>query len=339
MFGPFSTGTRLVLAALLLGGIPAAAQQIVPQNENVQTPAAATIDPATTAAAPQIVPSQEIPPTAPDWAAKITAKEQQYIEQLLDYWQSSSQQIRQCTCDFTRWAYDPEFCNFRNPQTNELCAFAVWRGEIKYAAPDKAFFETSEAWQFELNASQQPDLKKSESDALKLQWVCDGHYIYEYDYADKILRDMKIPEEYEGEGLINSPLPFLFGAERQTMLDRYWIRVITPATATDEYWLEAVPKRIEDARNYSRVHVVIARQDFLPRSIIIFPRDYDPLTRPASEAYLFENRRINSNLDKLKDFLGIFVRPAKPAGWKREEVQTYGEGAVTAQREEMLRKQ
>ncbi len=339
MFGASRYRRWPLLGVLLLGVAPLAAQQIQPAHENNVAPTASSAAPGTGGSpATGIVPQESAAPLAPDWFAKMTPEEQQYVSQLLEYWQSSSQQIRQCTCDFTKWSYDPAFCNYRNPQTNELAAYAVWRGQIKYASPDKAFFETTEAWQFKLNESQQPDLAKTENEELKLKWLCDGRYIYEYDFAKKVLRDLAIPAEYQGEGLINSPLPFLFGADRQTMLNRYWIHVITPASATDEYWLEAVPKRLEDARNYSRVHVIIARQDFLPKSIIVFPVDYDALQRPASEAYLFENRRINSSLDKLKDFLGIFVKPSVPLGWTREEVKPMGDDTITAQREEMQRK-
>jgi hypothetical protein len=162
MIGPFPTRARLVIATLFFSCVAATAQQIVPQNESTQPAASATQPGTAVATAPQAPqPPQELPPTAPDWASHMTPEEQRYIEQVLDYWQTSSQKIHQCTCDFTRWSYDSEFCNYRNPQTNELCAYAVRRGVIKYASPDKAFLDTTETWHFDLSATQKPDLKKS----------------------------------------------------------------------------------------------------------------------------------------------------------------------------------
>jgi TIGR03009 family protein len=327
---------RLLCTAVLIlaAGSPAVS---IAQLQPAAEPDRQTASPQTSATPPSSADAvTQVPaPLEPDWMRTMSAEERGYVEQLLDYWQASSQQIRQCTCDFTEWRYDPTYCNFRNPQTNELAAYAVWRGQIKYASPDKAMLETTEAWTFRMNQeNQQPDLEKAEDDSLKQKWICDGGYVYEYDFLRKVLTDVAIPEAYRGEGLVNSPLPFLFGAQRQTMLERYWVHVITPPQATDEYWLEAVPKRIEDTRNYSRVQVVIARQDFLPKSMIVYPPNYDPQS-PVSTAYVFENRRINSNLDKLRDFLQLFIRPSLPLGWTRQEHKAYGEDTITAQREQM----
>ncbi len=312
-----------------------AAQQLQPAKETARTTAQQQPQPDGTG----IDPGYQIPqPVEPQWSSTMSDEERDYLTKLLDYWQSSSQQIRQCTCDFTKWCYDGSQCSVRIPQTNELAAFKVLRGTIKYASPDKALLDTVESWSFVLNPqTQQPDLERATDDSLNEKWVCDGKYVYEYDFRDKKLIVTEIPEPYRGEGLVNSPLPFLFGADRQTMLDRYWIHVITPANATgDAYWLEAVPKRIQDTRNYSRVIVVIARSDFLPKSMIVYSPNYNPQDNQLrSEAYAFENRRINAPLDQVKDFLGLFVPPRLPAGWTRQEQKVYADDTITAQRDQM----
>lgn len=281
-------------------------------------------------------PSQHTaPPTQPEWWP-LPDDQAKHVSQLLDYWQKSSDQIRQCTCEFTRWDYDPAYCNYRNPQTQELAAFAVWRGELRFAAPDKAMFETRELWKFKLD-NNQPDMEKSEDQSLKLKWICDGKYVYDYNFTTKVLTDIAIPAEFQGEGLVNSPLPFLFGANRDTLLNRYWIRPITPASATDEYWLQVVPKRLEDARTYSRVEIIISRQDFLPKSMIIFSANYDPKTDPVSQAYLFENRKINDKIAAVQDFFTVFIRPKAPLGWTRVEQKAFHDDNVTAQKDELQR--
>lgn len=274
-------------------------------------------------------------PTQPDWFP-LPAEQQQHIDQLLDFWQQSSDKIRQCTCDFTRWDYDPTYCDYRNPQSQELAAFAVWRGQIRYAAPDKALLETTELWKFAM-VKDQPDMEKSDDQNLKLKWMCDGKYIYDFDFVHKRLTDIEIPTAFQGDGLVNSPLPFLFGANRDTLLNRFWIRPITPANATDEYWLQVIPKRLEDARTYSKVELVIARQDFLPKSMILFSANYDPKENPVSQAYVFENRKINGQLADLQNFLGIFIKPKLPFGWERTEQKQFADDSVTAQKEELLR--
>ena len=290
--------------------------------------------PANDAAAPQ-QPEPTGPPTQPQWWP-LPDDQTEHVSQLLDYWQKSSDQIHQCTCDFTRWDYDPTYCNYRNPQSQELAAFAVWRGELRYAAPDKAMFETNEVWKFKLE-NDQADMEKSEDQNLKLKWVCDGKFIYDYNFISKVLNDIEIPAEFQGEGLVNSPLPFLFGANRETLLERFWIRPITPAGVTEEYWLEAIPKRLEDSRTYSRVEIIIARQDFLPKSMIIFSPNYDPKTNQTSQAYVFENRKINGQLAAVQDFFGVFIKPKTPLGWSRVEQKPFADDSITAQKEELER--
>jgi TIGR03009 family protein len=272
-------------------------------------------------------------PAQPEWIP-LPPEQQQHVDQLLEYWQKSSDQIRRCTCEFTRWDYDPTYCDYRNPQTQELAAFAVWRGEIRYAAPDKAMLETTELWKFAMEGDD-PTMEQSQDQNLKLKWMCDGKYVYEYDFVNKRLTDMSIPDAFQGDGLVNSPLPFLFGANRETLLNRFWIRPITPANATDEYWLQVIPKRLQDARTYSRVELVIARQDFLPKSMILFSANYDPKENPVSQAYVFENRKINGHLSAIQDFLGNFIRPKTPFGWERVEQKSFFDDSLTAQKEEL----
>lgn len=275
------------------------------------------------------------PPTQPKWFP-LPADQAEHISQLLDYWQKSSDQIKQCTCEFTRWDYDPTYCNYRSTDSQELAAFAVWRGEIRFASPDKAMFETNELWKFTME-NDKPDMAKSADQTLKLKWICDGSYIYEYNFINKVLTDIEIPAKFQGEGMVNSPLPFLFGANRETLLNRFWIRPITPASATEEYWLEAIPKRLEDARTYSRVEIVISQQDFLPKSMVLFAPNYDPKTNPISQAYVFENRKINGTLAAVQDFLRVFIKPSTPIGWTRAEQKPFADDSVTAQKEEIER--
>jgi TIGR03009 family protein len=195
-------------------------------------------------------------------------------------------------------------------------------------------FEETELWRFALDEKSQPGLEKNEDAELLTKWMCDGNATYSFDSKDKKLTEIEIPAEFHGDGLVNSPLPFLFGANRQVLLSRYWIRPITPANATDEYWLLAVPKRIEDARTFSHVELIIARQDFLPKSMIIYPQGYDPKEKPVSHAYVFENRKINNQLANLKDFMGFFIKPKLPRGWEWVKQKAYADEA-TAQRQEL----
>lgn len=255
----------------------------------------------------------------------LDADHQRYLDQVLDYWQQSSGQIKQYTCDFQRWDYDPTFCNYREPDSNRLAAYIIAQGTIRYANPDKGMFETTRFWDFAGAPDQagQPANYKERVDSQQSRekWICDGRGIYEFDYPNKVLNEMEIPAEMQGNGLANSPLPFLFGVEKEIVKERFWIRVVTPSTVEDEYWLEAYPKRIDDARNYKKVEIILAKKDFLPKMLQIYAPNYDSKTNPISRVFEFKNRKINSQLAMLKNFMNVFIRPQPPIGWRRVNVQ------------------
>lgn len=253
----------------------------------------------------------------------LPAEQEQYRDELLAYWQQSSEQIKQYTADFQRYEYDTEIVNYRDPQSNQLAAHSIGQGQIRYSSPDKGYYETTQIWDFAAPPKapgEEAEFKLREGEQHHERWICDGRNIYEYDFESKRLYETEIPAEMQGDGLANSPLPFLFGANKQQLLSRYWVRVITPAGTENEYWLEAWPKRVDDARNYSRIEIIIAQEDFLPKAMHIYSPQYDPQKNNfASRYFAFENRQVNGALAKFKDFGGFFVRPQTPVlgGWQR----------------------
>ncbi len=253
---------------------------------------------------------------------ELASDELDYLNKFLDYWQQSSQQVEQYICDFRRYEYDPSIVNFRDPTTHQLAAHSIAVGEIRYADPDKGRYETTQIWEFKSppqKAGEDADYSRRGDESEKERWICDGRNIYEFDFSNKRLYESEIPKEMQGEAIVNSPLPFLFGADKKQIQERYWVRVI-PKSVETEYWLEAYPKRIEDARIYSKIEVILAKEDFLPKAMHVYSPQYDPAKNNLkSQYYAFENRRVNDQLSQIKDFFGYFVRPQTPiiGGWKR----------------------
>jgi hypothetical protein len=104
-------------------------------------------------------------------------------------------------------------------------------------------------------------------------------------------------------------LPFVFGAKADTLKKRYWMRIITPPNATDQMWLEALPRFQADAANFSKVELILRSRDLMPFAIQIFKpggRDQD--------VYQFDP---NTNLiDKGLDLFRDFAKPSTPFGYK-----------------------
>ena len=247
----------------------------------------------------------------------LPAEQQQYLEQVLDYWQQTSNQVKRYECDFHRWEYDSDLVNYRDPQTQQLAAAVKAAGTIRFAGPDKARYETTAAYKF---AGPDKEYELIDEEISLERWITDGSHIYEFDFENKKIYETAIPPEMRGPGgLDRSPIPFLFGADKAKILKRYWVRVITPKGTEDEYWLEAFPKRAEDAQNYSRLEIILAKEDFLPKALHMYSPQYDPSKNDfGARHFTFQNRKVNSGIAVVKDFLGVFVRPQLPIGqgWK-----------------------
>ncbi|HTN75775.1 MAG TPA: TIGR03009 domain-containing protein [Pirellulaceae bacterium] len=287
-----------------------------PQNQE-RTPAAPRVGGTPVAVAPA--------PQAPTWFPQ-PVEHQKYVDDVLKFWEQSSSKIERYRCQFTRWEYDPAFVK-PDPKTNKSPAIKVSYGEIKYAQPDKGLFKVTKMLHY--NAPKTPEDKAQylpQEGEIGEHWVCDGKSIFEFDHPNKKLIDHQLPPDMHGKAIVDGPLPFLFGANAAKIQERYWVGVFTPKTAKGEYWLEAWPKRAEDARNYKKVEIIIDEKDFLPKAIQIYNHGGVP-GNPSSSVLTFEKREVNfsvSPLGKL-DPLELanwvtreFHEPATPFGWKKE---------------------
>ena len=289
------------------------------------------------AAAPR---SPQLPPGFP-----LPADEQQYIEQVLDFWQQTSDKVKHYKCDFLRYDYDTEFVNIRDPRTNQLYAHHQATGEIRFAAPDKARFETTKVFKFTGapkeqggNAIYEP-LKGHSMWGRTINecWVCTGQSVFSFDFEQKARHEEKIPPRLQGN-VVESPLPFLFGAKKDDVMKRYWVRYI-PKYETDaqekliknEIWLDIYPKRINDAQNYSKVELILSADDFMPLAIHMYAPNYNPAKNNYSSRYfIFQNRQVNGRWSLLQGWLNRFVEVSVPPTWRK--VDSLNTPAQSAQR-------
>ena len=262
---------------------------------------------------------------APPWFP-LSPEHQQYLDQILGYWEHSTSRIERYQSRFKRWEY--EFTR-RGERDYATVLKTFSEGDLKYAAPDKGLFKVDRIQHRVAPqvAGGEAEFQVQESGSRE-HWVCDGRSIYEFDYTNKQLIQRQLPPEMQGQRITEGPLPFLFGAEAGKIKARFWIRVITPENVKNEYHLEAIPKTREDAQNFRAIHIMIAEQDFLPTAMVLFHRNN------AKTTYVFENRETNWNttLNMLNIFHREFFEPSLPdRGWKKiVEPLQQGVGAATA---------
>lgn len=238
----------------------------------------------------------------------LNATEQNYLEQVLQVWEQKTSDIEQYQCDFVRFEYaDPSL------PTEQYSSYAT--GVMKFMAPDKGMFRIDD---LRTLVSKNPaEYKANPRQPFGEYWICDGSWVHILDRNEKKATRIELPPQIRGKQIYLSPLPFLFGVKADEMKRRYWIRPVIPPEGDDSVWLEAWPKRADDAGNYSRVQVVLAREDTLPRALIVFMPNWKP-EQQQREIYEFKNRQDKTGFfDAVKQriFRQEFIPTKLPSDW------------------------
>ncbi len=257
-------------------------------------------------------PQRPIAPAQPTWIP-LNPTHTAYVDKVLGYWEYKSSQTKRYRCTFKRFEYDPVFGPPEKANTYS-------EGVVKYSAPDKGLFRVDRQLQYQAprNAGEEPTYVESKGQGE--HWICDGHWIYSFDQGRKKLLQSELPPEMRGKAIANGPLPFLFNAKADEIKQRFWVRVVTPPEMKSEYWLEAVPKKQEDAASFKMVHVIIDAADYLPKAMVIYDRNYIQGKRPTRTSFQFEKREVNFSIlvDQLNPFHREFHEPSVPSGWVKE---------------------
>ncbi len=256
---------------------------------------------------------QVAPLMSPSWIP-LSAKHQQYLDQVLQYWEYKSSQVKRYRCSFRRWEYDPIF----GPK-DTFKTFS--EGVIKYSAPDKGLFRVEKLMQYQPPRQQggQPTFAPAAEERFE-HWICDGQWVYQFDQRLKKLVQTQLPPEMRGQAIGNGPLPFLFNAKADDIKRRFWVRIVTPPDTKKEYWLEAVPRTQDDAANFKMIHVIIDETDYLPKAMVVFDRNNAPGKTASRTTFEFTQREVNFSIlaEQINIFHREFFEPAVPAGWAKD---------------------
>lgn len=277
----------------------------------------------------------------------LSAEHQEYVDGILQYWETSSSQIQRLKCSFNRWSYDSSVCNYQDPRTGRMVAYEIAGGELQFQDPDKAYISVERKRLAVPPSAGSPeltwkDLDAAEMDLQKERYVCSGDAIYMFDFAGKQLIKQNLPPELRGNGIKGTPLPFLFGAKADDLKARYWIRPMeTPPGVEKQWYLEIYPKYVQDAENYSVARIVLAGDEFMPKSVQLFSPDFNPQelrladggTMPAVikyQVYEFQDHDVNFTLNKLLNLWRDAFQPRTPSGWRLVEKQMADQQAAAA---------
>jgi TIGR03009 family protein len=306
---------RIILVSFLCSFSPqlmSSAWGQVPNGDKRGTPAQRQ------QAASQIVNNTGRLPGQPEWFP-LPVEHEKYLDSILKYWEWQAAQVQRFKCKFDRWEYDPVML-----PAHPGVAATISQGNIQYQSPDKGKYEVVAQWDVKvqqqgnttvpvLDANGKPQYE-ARREVMGNHWVCDGQSIFEFDRRNKQIVKRPLPPNMQGKQIADGPLPFLFGAKAHTLKERYWIRALPPQKE-GYFYLEAIPKRREDAADFTKIHVMFDDQEYLLRMLVLFDR------AGGRESYDFKEHEKNWNLlpEKINPWHQNFYAPKPDIGWKMVE--------------------
>ena len=248
--------------------------------------------------------------TKDPWAANPPKPQEiAHLDQVLNYWEGSTKNIDKYACKFLRWQYNSS-ANFVDELAKKVgrdirtVHVSTASGELKYMAPDKGMFKIDKLIKLsgQVDVKNQPEYKGFDG-VFGEWWLCDGEKVYEYDRSLKKCTRFTMPPEMKGEGILESPMPFMFGVKAEKIKARYWVRSLPPPPDAqgkprdDIFVVEAYPKFQSDAANYDHVQIYLDKELFLPVMLVKYNTEH--VDEPSQ--ILNDNREVFQFSDRVKN--------------------------------------
>jgi TIGR03009 family protein len=262
----------------------------------------------------------------PEWFP-LDPKVQEWVDQVLEYWEERSEKVKTLEFSFQEWEYDPSYMPRRVKQLQaqgqlEKLPFARYStGVMKYAAPEKGLFRVDQrqiirAFDADGSPKYSPEPRENGTG-----WITDGKRFIMFDSIREEVLETQLPADMQGRKLSESgPFAYwstdvrhrlLFEVNAKSLQDRFWIRPLQ-AEGKGEYCLELVPKNKQDAANFHSLQLVLDEEVLLPVKMQVFEYDWSP-TNAHRTAYKFDRRLVNREDFDHRDFTEVKT----PAGWRR----------------------
>lgn len=199
------------------------------------------------------------------------------LQQILEEWEIESAKIQRLAGKIHRYSYSKTFLTEQRAL-----------GKFLYEAPDKGVYELIPA-----KVTPGEDGSKKYGKQFKLAhdtgelWYCTGESLIKIDRTAKSYELIPIPESSRGKGIIETPLPFLFGMKADQARRRY-LMTLLPETNAKQVWLKVVPRWQADAANYREAKLILDRTTYLPQAVQLLDA-----TGELERVHLFRELSVN----------------------------------------------
>ncbi len=246
-------------------------------------------------------------PVKPEWFP-LNPEDAKRVEEVLTAWSASRAKGGRLRCQFRKWEFDPDF----GPK-DPAVPFIYTTGEFRWGGPD--------VWMWKGTSAKKAVVKGDKTEWVNVDpyyWARNKDTFYEWDYRRKTRTEHRYPVDSVGQPQIRIlgffvatfPLTDIYRLDPAGLQDRFWIRPLTPTEGKCERWLELVPRKDADAKQFSSLLVAISESDWDIRALDIRASNYSAESYSARTSLEFLKRtRPTAMTGFLNDCLS-------PAGWK-----------------------
>ncbi|MEM9644631.1 MAG: TIGR03009 domain-containing protein [Planctomycetota bacterium] len=238
---------------------------------------------------------------------ELTPAQAAQLDRLLLEWEAQSSNTKTLECQFKRFKYD-----LAGAPAGIFASASA--GKIKYASPDKGMFRVDQQVFYKGMKANKPEHGPNKGQFGE-HWVCNGKEVIEFDRSEKKCHIELLPPNLQGQGIINSPLPFVFNLKAADIKARYWVRQVG-APKPGLLMIEAWPKRQQDRAQYKLVQIVLKEETYEPAGLVLYAPNFDVVKAPHKDIYEFVEVKRNGALASMQMFMKNFIPEKPPSDWK-----------------------
>ncbi|MBQ9128372.1 MAG: hypothetical protein IJY15_11510, partial [Thermoguttaceae bacterium] len=235
------------------------AQKVAQPVRVAQAPAAqpaATPSPARPVAGTPVA-NAFVPPPA---HYKLSENDKLKLDEFLTHWENFGKGIKQVSCDVHMMEFDGGVLQ----QDSKKPIAHTW-GLFRFKAPNQLLYHIKGEFSYaDVDAGGEASWKEGQNE---LKIVLDGKSLTQYDYANKKAVVYPLAEDEQNLDLTmdNGQFPLFFVAKAETLKNRFYLRLVTPAAKRQsEVWIEAFPRYARDAQQFQSIVVILGLKDMQP---------------------------------------------------------------------------
>ena len=191
---------------------------------------------------------------------KLSENDQLKLDEFLAHWENFGKGIKQVSCDVHMMEFDGGVLQ----QDSKKPIAHNW-GLFRFKAPNQLLYHIKGEFSYANADSGSDAVWKEGQNELKI--VLDGKSLTQYDYENKKAVVYPLAEDEQNLDLTmdNGQFPLFFVAKAETLKNRFYLRLVTPAAKRQsEVWIEAFPRYARDAQQFQSIVVILGLKDMQP---------------------------------------------------------------------------